>query len=177
MPFYLTAIYFISFSHTHLGVAHADAIQFSIYNMLAMMCIVPISAWISDRVGRRKVLAFAAAAIALSCYPLFTFFEQGESLFNIGMVQFVFSLLLGVYMGPIAAVLVELFPTRVRFSGMAIAYNLSAAIFGGTAPLVCEWLIKETGSNQSIAFYVIACNVVSLVAIYFFKDRHHEPLR
>lgn len=177
MPFYLTAIYFISFSHVHLQIAHEDAIQFSIYNMIAMMLMVPISAWISDKVGRKKVMIFSAVLIALSSYPLFSFFEAGQSAFNIGMVQFVFSLLLGIYMGPIAAVLVELFPTRVRFSGMAIAYNLSAAMFGGTAPLVCEWLIKTTGSNQSLAYYVILCNVISLIALYFFKDRHNEPLR
>ena len=177
MPFYLVAIYFISFSHIHLGVDSDDTILFSIFNMLALMTVVPISAWASDIYGRKKVLTIAALLTATSSYPLFSFFELGESVFTIGLVQFTFAAILGLYLGPIAAVLVELFPTRVRFSGMAIAYNLSAAIFGGTAPLVCEWLIKETGSNQSIAFYVIACNVVSLIALYFFKDRYKEELR
>jgi MHS family proline/betaine transporter-like MFS transporter len=52
--------------------------------------------------------------------------------------------IVGLYIGPIAAVLVELFPTSVRYTGMAISYNIAAAVFGGTAPFVCEWLIKET---------------------------------
>jgi MHS family proline/betaine transporter-like MFS transporter len=60
---------------------------------------------------------------------------------------------------------------------MAISYNASAAIFGGSAPLVCEWLISVTGDDTSIAWYVMLCNVASLAALYYYKDRFKEPLR
>lgn len=177
MPFYLSTIYFISFSHLHLGVSSDDALTMSIFNMLALLLIKPISAWGSDFVGRRKVMMISAIAMMLAVYPLFTFLQPGSSLLAIGLAQFAFTVILGFYIGPVPAALVELFPTSVRFSGMAIAYNASAALFGGTAPMVCEWLMKSTGTSFSIAYYVIACNLASLMALYFFKDRYKEPLR
>ena len=85
--------------------------------------------------------------------------------------------LVGLFIGPVPAILAELFPTAVRYTGMAISYNAAAAIFGGSAPLVCEWLIAATGDDTSIAWYVMACNVASLIALWFYRDRYREPLR
>lgn len=177
MPFYLTAIYFISFTQTHLGVSSGDAMNMSIFNMLAMMIVIPISAWFSDRIGRKPIMMSAAGLIMLSVVPLFALFEPGATVMTIGLAQFGFALLLGIYMGPVAALLVELFPTSVRFSGMAIAYNISAAVFGGSAPLVCEWLLTQGGGVHAIAFYVMACCAASLVALWFYRDRYKEALR
>ena len=70
----------------------------------------------------------------------------------------------GFIQGPTPVALVNVFPTRVRYSGIAIGYNLSLAIFGGTAPLVATWLIKETGDLTSPAWYVAAIAVISLIA-------------
>jgi MHS family proline/betaine transporter-like MFS transporter len=108
---------------------------------------------------------------------LFAVFIPGQDTVTLAVAQFLFCLVLGAYMGPVAAMLVELFPTSVRFSGMAISYNMAAAIFGGSAPLVCEWLISVTGDDTSIAWYVMLCNVVSLIALWFYKDRYREALR
>lgn len=177
MPFYLTAIYFIGFTHKHLGLTMEEALQINIYNMLAMLLAKPISAYISDYTGRRPVMMAAALLMCVSAIPLFSYLVAGQTVVVIGMAQFAFALMLGFYIGPIAALLVELFPTAVRFSGMAIAYNLSAAIFGGTAPFVCEWIIKVTGSSAAIAYYVMFCNIASLIALYFYHERHKEPLR
>jgi MFS transporter, MHS family, proline/betaine transporter len=177
MPFYLAAIYFISFSQTHLGMSSADAMTASVGNMLAMLIMIPGSAWLSDRIGRKPVMMAAAALIFVTVIPLFSNFEAGMDARTAMLVQFAFSLMLGVYMGPVAAVLVELFPTSVRFSGMAIAYNLAAAVFGGTAPLVCEWLISVTGDIHVIAYYVMLCNICALIALYCYKDRFREALR
>jgi hypothetical protein len=64
---------------------------------------------------------------------------------------------------------------RVFEQGLDDGFLRSAV--GGTAPFVCEWLIAQTGSNSSIAFYVMACNVASLLALYHYKDRYREALR
>lgn len=177
MPFYLVAIYFISFSSMHLGLSSSQAISLSVYNMLAMLAMIPVAAWLSDRIGRRKVMMAAAGIIFVIAYPLFSIFDHNPDFVTIGLIQFGFALVVGAYMGPMPAMLVELFPTSVRFSGMAIAYNLAAALFGGTAPMVCERIIAVTGQNSSIAFYVMLCNLASLAALYFYKERFTEALR
>lgn len=176
MPFYLVAVYFISFSQKQLGLSVDTSLYFNIYNMLAMLIAMPISAALSDNIGRKKIM-MATGIVMFALTPLlFSQFFLGNSAFAIGLSQFIFAIILGIYIGPVPAMLVEMFPTSIRFTGMAIAYNLAAAIFGGTAPMVCEWLIRITGNNDSIAWYVMLCNVCSLFALYFYKDRFREKL-
>ncbi len=177
MPFYLTAIYFISFSHKQLGVSMEYALWFNVINIFLMMLAYIPSAWLSDRYGRRRVMMIASFTILCITYPLFSLFAPDASLMAIGGAQALFALALGFYLGPVAVLLVEMFPTSVRYTGMAIAYNFSAAIFGGTSPFVCEWLIRTTGSYASIAYYVMLCNVVALIALWFYRDRFREPLQ
>ncbi len=176
MPFYLASVYFISFSEHHLGTTMKQALNFNVYNMLAMLFTMPFSAWLSDRIGRRKVMMSAAFVMFITAPLLFSQLVTGASLPIIGLAQFAFAAMVGMYSGAVPALLVEMFPTNIRFTGMAIAYNLAAAVFGGTAPMVCEWLIRETGGNWAIGCYVMACNIASLIALYYYKDRFNQPL-
>ncbi len=177
MPFYLASVYFISFSENHLGTSMETALRFNVYNMLAMLVTMPLSAWLSDKYGRKKVMGIAAVAMFFCTPLLFSQLSMDAPLMTIGLCQFIFAAIVGMYSGPIPAILVEMFPTNIRFTGMAIAYNLAAAIFGGTAPMVCEWLIRTTASNSSIGWYVMICNIFSLIALYYYKDRFKQPLQ
>jgi len=176
MPFYLSAIYFVTFTAKNLGRSMSEALLLNAANMMVMLVAFFVSALLSDRIGRRKIMMVMALLIFVTVHPLFALFENGD-LNTIALVQVAFALMIGLYIGPVAALLVELFPTSVRYTGMAIAYNLAAAIFGGTTPMVCVWLIQKTGSNDSIAYYVMLCNVLSLIALWFYKDRYKEALR
>jgi len=79
-------------------------------------------------------------------------------------------------MGPVPTILVELFPTRVRFTGVAISYNLSAAIFGGTAPMVGTALYKYTGSHLALSYYLTALAIFCLICISFYKETYKVNL-
>jgi len=175
MPFYLVTIYFIGFSERQLDLSTAQSMQLNIINMLVMLFTMPLSAWISDRIGRRKLMMALAALMFVAVMPLFMAFEPGNML-RIGLVQALLAGIVGLYIGPVAAFLVELFPTSVRFTGMALAYNIAAAAFGGTAPMVCTWLIQQTGTSLSIAGYVMVCNAISFMALASYRDRWNEKL-
>lgn len=176
MPFYLASVYFIGFSERHLGTTMQTALQFNLYNMLAMLVTMPLSAYISDHIGRKKMMSIAAIAMCCITPILFWQFTHGNHTISIGAAQFIFAALVGLYTGPVPAILVEMFPTKIRFTGLAISYNIAAAVFGGTAPMVCEWLIRVTADNSSLAWYVMLCNLASLSALYFYKDRYKQPL-
>ncbi len=176
MPFYLMAIYFISFNELHLGLEKSDSLTINTINLLAMLVAFPISAILSDRIGRKKVLMGVAAAILVVVMPIFMAFEAGNYS-QILTLQVCLAFLIGCYLGPVPALLVEMFPTSVRYSGMAIPYNLTATIFGGTTPMVCVWLIDRTGDSASVAYYVMICCICSLIALTFYKDRTFEALR
>lgn len=169
MPFYLTSIYLISFTEKHLGQTTAQALTINGCVMAAMLASLLVTAWLSDIVGRRRVLLASALVIGACVVPLFQWMEGGDFT-QILLAQVIFGTIVGCYLGPVPAVLVELFPTRVRYTGMAISYNLAAALFGGTAPMVCVWLLATTGTALSIGMYVMACCAVSVAALWWYRE-------
>lgn len=175
VPFYMCATYFVTLTSKVLGHTLREAQTMSTINMVLMLIMVPISAWLSDKYGRRKVLGGAALAMLFLTYPLFQVIGSGD-IVEIAIAQAIFASIIGFYLGPIPAALVELFPTSVRFSGMSMSYNMAATLFGGTAPMVAVWLTHETGDPLSIAFYIMLCNFFSCVALWKYKDRYKEPL-
>ncbi len=175
MPFYLVSVYLLSFTQKKLGLASYDALVINTTTMISMLIAVIFSALLTDKIGRKPVLVFSAVVMMFSILPLFNL--MGTMVYsNVLLAQVLLGLIVGCYIASIPTVLVELFPTSIRYTGMALAYNLSAAIFGGTAPMVCEWLLGKTGTYLSIGWYVMFCNIISLTALYFYRDKYKEAL-
>jgi MHS family proline/betaine transporter-like MFS transporter len=108
-------------------------------------------------------------------YPLFLLLRSGT--FTAAVVAgLAFAACNSLYSGCMAATMVELFPTRTRYSGVAIGYNVGQAILGGTAPLVATGLIKLTGNNLLPAFYLIGCTALAGVASLFIKEQRGRAL-
>ena len=175
MPFYLLSAYFITFTEYTLKRSSEEALMLNFMNMLILLVVAPFSAWLSDQVGRKKVLGVTAFAFLVVTYPVFSLLQQ-EAIGMIALGQAIFAMVVGFYIGPVPALLVEIFPTRLRYTAMSLSYNVCAALFGGTAPMVCQWLITETGNSYCIAYYVMACAVISLVSLYYYRERYTEPL-
>jgi MHS family proline/betaine transporter-like MFS transporter len=76
---------------------------------------------------------------------------------------------MAAYMGPLGALMAELFPARMRTTGLSISYAFGVAIFGGLAPLFNTWIISVTGNKLAPAFYLILAAAISLVALVFAK--------
>jgi MHS family proline/betaine transporter-like MFS transporter len=176
MPFYLLSAYFITFSEHSLGRSKEEALLFNSINMMILFILAPLSAWVSDRVGRRKVLLTVATTFLFFTYPIFVLMLR-QDFTSVLMAQALFAVIVGAYIGPVPALLVEIFPTRVRYTGMSLSYNICAALFGGTAPMVCEWLVNTAGNRYVIVYYVMLCAVISVISLCFYKDRHEQPLQ
>src|SRR3546814_1304074 len=77
----------------------------------------------------------------------------------------------------ISATFPAMFPTAVRFTGFAIAYNISTSIFGGTAPMIGSGLISLTGDPLMPAYYMMLACVVGLVALHYMPETAGRSLR
>jgi MHS family proline/betaine transporter-like MFS transporter len=128
-----------------------------------MVAMMPLAGRIADRFGAKGVLAVAAAVLALAVTPLFSWIDTG-ALAAVIVAQTIFAVINGFIQGPTPVALVDAFPTRLRYSAIAVGYNLSMAVFGGTAPLIATYLIHETGVLTSPAWYLAAIAAISLVA-------------
>jgi MHS family proline/betaine transporter-like MFS transporter len=174
IPFYALAIYMISYTELHLGLSKPDALQVNSLAMIGMFLPIWPMGKLADRIGSKRVLLGAIIAMMIVVYPAFQIM-QGGSFMQIAGAQFLLAFILGCYLAPIPALLVELFPTRIRYTGMALSYNF-CAIIGGLTPSISEWLIKATGSTTSITYLLIGAGVASFISLLLYKDRHNEPL-
>ena len=74
-----------------------------------------------------------------------------------------------MFVGPLAILSADFFPTQVRYTGVSMSLNISAAIFGGTTPLICAWLTKLSNNAITPAYYFIFVAVLAFVAIILVK--------
>jgi MFS transporter, MHS family, proline/betaine transporter len=142
--------------------------------VVAIVLILPLAA-LSDRIGRRPLLIGGTVAFALLAYPLFLLLNSG----SVGAAIAAHALLAAiesVYISVAVATGVELFATRVRYSGFSVGYNICVAVFGGTTPYMVAWLTSSTGNNQAPAFYVIVAAVVSLATVLTLRETAGRPL-
>lgn len=114
-------------------------------------------------------------ALLLLAYPGFLLISQGGLLTVILVQVLLGGVFLPIYTSPIVATLVELFPTRVRYSGFANGFNASAVV-ANSAPFLATYLIGATGSNFVPAWFVIITCLVSIVAIVLLTESANKPL-
>jgi MFS transporter, MHS family, proline/betaine transporter len=163
--------YFIKTLHLSKTVAF---VSITMACVVAIVLILPLAA-LSDRIGRRPLLIGGTMAFALLAYPLFLLLNSG----SVGAAIAAHALLAAIesiYISVAVVTGVELFATRVRYSGFSIGYNGCVAVFGGTTPYMVAWLTGSTGNNQAPAFYVIVAAVVSLVAVLTLRETGGRPL-
>jgi metabolite-proton symporter len=144
--------------------------------LAVFVALIPFTGRLSDRVGRRPLLMASCIGYALLSYPLFMLGSSGVVAFAF-VAQFVMIFFQSLYAGPCPAAYAELFPTRVRYTALSIGYNIAVAIFGGFAPFIATWLIRETGNPLAPAFYVIAAAVITFVILTRIRETAFEPLK
>ncbi|EIY2676730.1 MFS transporter [Raoultella planticola] len=129
---------------------------------------------LSDKWGRRNVMVIAAVLLLILALPLLKILQAESSTLLIkALVVLVAGGLVGMLAGPGPAMLSEMFPTKVRYTGLGLAYSLSNAIFSGCAGLIITGLIKQTGNLDIPAYYVMATAVVSIFALMTLKKNDH----
>ena len=130
--------------------------------MVLLIATMPIAGLLADRFGYKAVLGIGALAIGIVAYPLFKWIDTGTSIAT-AVALTIFALINGHLQGAMPVAMAELFPTRLRYSAMAIGYNITLALFGGTAPLVATWMIKTTGNLAAPAWYLIVIAAITFV--------------
>lgn len=173
-PFYTATVYIENFMQT-LGYNKSQSSIVGTIILTTMIIGFPISAAISDRVGRRPVLTLGIVLMIILIYPIFLML--GSMDFTLAVIsQIIFSSIIALYMGPVPTTLVEIFPTRVRFTGVALSYNISAAIFGGSAPMMGMLLMRFTGDKYAISYYLIGLAILTLIILKFYKETYKKNL-
>ena len=176
VPYFILLTYMPTYLSEVLGFGRFDAFLSLTIAMVVLVTSIPFMAALSDRVGRKPMLGGACIGFLVLSYPSFLLISQG-GFFSALLGQVVLGVTLASYAGVTHATLTELFPTRVRFSGYAISYNLSTAVFGGTAPLLMTFLIGTLGSIFAPPLYIMAAALLSLITVLTIRETAKVPLR
>jgi MFS family permease len=170
--FYLMTVFALAWGTLKLGIPKSEFLALQLWSMLAFAVGIPAGAWFAE-FGRRRTLLGVAFAIAVFGLALGRLFQAG--VVGTAIMLFTGASLMGLTYGPLGTALSELFPTRVRYTGSSMAFNL-AGIFGASlAPYFATWLAEHHGLN-SVGYYLTAAALLSFAGTWFARETRHEEL-
>lgn len=169
-PFYVfgTFVFAYAIGLVHLG---RDFVLFAVQAATAVSLLaIPLFGYLSDRIGRKKIYMTGAALVGVFGFIYFPLLHTGSQAWVFSAI--VLSLIAHAMMfGPQAALIAEAFPGRLRYSGASLGFQLGGTIAAGTAPMIARGLFTEFRSAYAIAFWMLGCAVVTLVAAAMMPDR------
>ena len=173
--FYVILSYMPTYLSTELGFGATESFIATTIALVTYIGFIFLTGLASDRFGRKRVLMTASVAFILFTVPAFMLLDTG-SFAMVLLVQIALGAMLTLNDGTLPSFLAELFPTRIRYSGFAVSFNLSNAVFGGTAPFMATLLIGMMHTKLAPAWYLVAAAAVSLVAVMCAKETSNRPL-
>ena len=130
---------------------------------------VPFFGHLSDRIGRRRVYLIGSVATGVYGFIYFALLNTAVP----GWIFLAIALSLiphDIMYGPQAALIAECFTPRLRYSGASLGYQLASVIAGGPAPMIATVLLAAFASGYAIAFYILACAIISIIATALLPD-------
>jgi MFS family permease len=135
----------------------------------------PLSGYVSDRIGRKRV--YVSACIAMGLFGFIYFALLNSTVPGLIFLGIMLSFMMhGTLFGPQAALIAECFTPRLRYSGSSLGYHLASITSGGPAPLIATALLAWTGSGYAIAGYIAICAAVGAVATMLLPDRTNRDI-
>ncbi len=135
--------------------------------------VSPLFGWMSDIWGRKMLLYIPIVSLAVLSRSMFYFFNNAV-LEIILLVEIVLAILISAMTASFQITVTELFPTSHRYSGMSAAYNIGNAVFAGTTPMICVWLVDVSHSNYAPAYYLVIASIITLAVIYKMPETRHS---
>jgi len=167
--YYVITTFSITYLTEKVHVSRALALEAVLAGSAAEILTMPLFSALADRIGRRPVYAFGAGGMMIWAFAFFALLHAGKPAPVIAAVV-VGLILHGAMYGPQAAFISELFPTRYRYSGASIAYQVTSIFAGSLAPIIAVALLDRTGSAKFVSLYVAAACAVSAAAALIARE-------
>ncbi|GEK79967.1 MFS transporter [Agrococcus baldri] len=175
--YYLFTTFVLSYVAVNLGVDSWVGLTASMVGAAANIVMIPIYGALSDRIGRRRTFLIGAALIIAVSAPTFLLVQSGEAWAIILGVLLFLGLGHGMVYAPMPALYCELFPTKVRYSGISVGYQMASILLASFTPaLASAMVLWSGGSIWPVIAFAIVCTLIAAVAVWFAPDNRHLEL-
>lgn len=158
---YNLVVYLNIYLEKTVGVSSSNAKTHATVGLCLFALLAPLIGLLSDKIGRKRLMVTVSFLIMLGAFPLFySLYHQ-----NIILGVVIAAVMMASFNGPSNAYLNEMFPTRIRYSGVALGYSVGVAIFGGTLPLICTFLIRASDFHFAPAIYLALIALIGMMAV------------
>jgi len=169
ISYYVITVFSITYVTQKVGLSRETALEAILIASACHCVLIPLFGALSDRIGRRPVYAFGAFGMAAWAFVFFHLLDTAQpSMVVLACIGALF--FHGAMYGPQAAFLAEMFPTRMRYSGVSLAYQVTSIFAGSLAPLIAAALLGTYGSGGPIAVYVAGAALVTGVAALLARE-------
>lgn len=159
----------VSYGTSQQGHSDTTMLWAVLVSCLVALVGIPFFGQLSDRIGRKKIIAAGIAGEVLLAFPFFWLLDTG-TVWGVFVAYSLMMLAFSANYGPIATFLAELFGSKIRYSGLSVAYMLSGLLGSAITPAITVWLLDLTGQSSSIAWYVGLAALISLVALLLLSE-------
>ncbi|NDB57660.1 MFS transporter [bacterium] len=169
---YLSSVFFPLWAVNNLGLKRGDIMDVVLLALSFSVIAIPLSAYISDIIGRRKIYIFGYISLALLSYPMWSSLAEGNLFWPL-----MFGIIIGsIMLAPLAAFLPELFKSETRYTGAGVTNQVAAALGGGVVPLIAASIAVKTGSLIGIAYLMIVLSIISLICALITQETYKRNL-
>ena len=173
-PFYIYTAFALTYIKDHLHKATGVGLAAVTVAGALELFLIPVFGNLSDRLGRRRVYGTGALLMAVVAFPFFLLLNTAA----VGLIILGAALIAiphAMQYGPQSSYIAENFPTGLAYAGSGLGYQAASLIAGGPAPLLATWMLPNFGW-QAISVYIIACAVLTLIAVALLPDRSRADL-
>jgi len=172
--FNIFGVWIISYLTQTIKITRTDALIGVMASALVMCFFIPVFGYLSDRIGRTKVYLWGSLITGFSAFPAFWLINSssGNTTIIWAAIIIPFGIFYASVYGPEAALFCELFPARVRYTGISFVYQFSGIFASGLTPIIATAIYKVSGGDSDlIAWYVAFTGVISALSAYWIRRR------
>jgi MFS family permease len=166
---YLLIAFFIAYGQKVLHLPQLPLLAVCTLAAIGWLGFTLMGGLMGDRYGRVRTFQIGYVALALWAIPMWFLIDSG-SLLLFFVAALVLTIPLGITYGPQAALYAEMFPARVRYSGVSVGYALGSILGGAFAATIAQWIISTYGESWLIGVYIAILSVISIIAVSLVRD-------
>lgn len=175
ITYYMLLTYMPSYLSHNLKYSVNHGVLIIIAVMVGMLFVQPLIGLLSDRFGRRPFVFLGSVGLFCFSIPAYSLIVSGQlGLIFLGLLML--AVMLNFFIGVMASTLPAMFPTHIRYSALASAFNISIIVAGLTPP-IAAWLVEATDNLMMPAYYLMVVGVIGFVTAIFMKETANKPLK